>query len=244
MNIHPVFQERIDHAIGLLHHSAGQTTSEILNRAADCPQDSNFLFPYTAFYLGLNYDGECINPDTRRPLDRNISDLSPAEAAHVLEDHAPTILDPAHLTAATSRHRICNHDLTAIAELIAHLDATAQRIITRGGPASPPYGGPLPTAPLWYNTASRSPPQSTKAGWTSYATNTVPKPDRVCDAYSNGSAPKATARNPVSQRRSRPSPAPTTVCTPTRLPYRSELPVAGAAGILASMTKARINRII
>ena len=106
-------------------------------RAADCPQDSNFLFPYTAFYLRLNYDGECINPDTRRPLDRNISDLSPAEAAQVLADHAPTILDPAHLTAATSRHRICNHDLTAIAELIAHLDAAAQRIIYQGRPSVP-----------------------------------------------------------------------------------------------------------
>ena len=137
MNIHPVFQERLDHAICLLRHSAGQTTAEILNRAAYRPQDGNLLSPEAAFYLGLNYDGECINPDTRRPLDRNISDLSPAGAAQALADHDPTIMDPAHLTTATSLHRIRNHDLTAIAELIEHLDATARRIIHQGRPSVP-----------------------------------------------------------------------------------------------------------
>ena len=137
MNVHPVFQERIDHAIDRLHNTAGQTTAQILNRAAYRPQDGNLLSPEAAFYLGLNHDGECINPDTRRPLDRNISDLSPPEAAQALADHDPTILDPAHLTKATSLHRTCNHDLTAIATLIDHLDATARRIIYQGRPSVP-----------------------------------------------------------------------------------------------------------
>ena len=137
MNVHPIFQERLDHAIDRLRHSAGQTTAEILNRAAYRPQDGNMLSPEAAFYLGLNYDGKCINPDTRRPLDRNISDLSPQEAAQALADHDPTILDPAHLTTATSLHRIRNHDIMAVAELIEHLDATAHRIIYQGRPSVP-----------------------------------------------------------------------------------------------------------
>ena len=137
MNVHPVFQHRLDHAIDQLHNTAGQTTAEILNRAAYRPQDANLLSPQAAFYLGLNYDGECINPDTRRQLDSNISDLSPLDAAQALADHAPAFLDPAHLTIATSLHRIRNHDPLGIAVLTEHLDATAQRIIYQGRPSVP-----------------------------------------------------------------------------------------------------------
>ena len=136
MNIHPVFRERLDHAISLLRHQDG-TTAQILNRAAHRQQDGNMLSPEAAFYLGLNYDGECVNPDSRRPLNRNISDLPPAEAAQALADADPQILDPAHLTLATSLHRICNHDPTAAAQLVGHLDATAQRIIYLGRPSVP-----------------------------------------------------------------------------------------------------------
>lgn len=136
MNIHPVFQQRLDHAISLLRAGEG-TTAEILNRAAHRQQDGNMLSPSAAFYLGLNYDGECINPDTRRPLDRNISDLTPSEAAQALADADPTILDPAHLTTATSPHRIVYHDLTAVAQLIHHLDDTAHRIVYQGRPSVP-----------------------------------------------------------------------------------------------------------
>ena len=138
MNIHPVFQARLNHAIDMLCSGYyGQTTAELLNRAAYRQQDGNFLSPETAFYLGLNPDGEYVNPDTRRAMDRNISDLSPTEAAQALVDADPTILDPAHLTMATSLHRIRNHDPLAIAVLIDHLDATAQRIIYQGRPSVP-----------------------------------------------------------------------------------------------------------
>lgn len=137
MNVHPVFQQRIDHAIDRLRNTAGRTTAEILNRAAYRPQDGNLLSPETAFYLGLNYDGEYINPDTRRPLERNISNQSPLKAAQALADYDPTILHPAHLTTATSLHRIRNHDFTAVAELIQHLDNTARRIIYQGRPSVP-----------------------------------------------------------------------------------------------------------
>ena len=118
MNIPPLFWQRLEHAIDLLRNSAGQTTAQILNRAAHRQQDGNFLSPETAFYLGFNYDGKCDNPDTRRALYRNISDLSPTETAQALADAAPTILDPAHLTMAASPHRIRNHDPLAIAVLI------------------------------------------------------------------------------------------------------------------------------
>lgn len=137
MNIHPVFQARLNHAIDMLYSSYGQTTAEILNRAAHRRQDGNFLSPETAFYLGLNPDGEYVNPENRRSLDRNISDLSPTEAAQALVDADPTIIDPAHLTMATSLHRIRNHDPLGIAVLIEHLDATAQRIIYQGRPSVP-----------------------------------------------------------------------------------------------------------
>ena len=136
MNIHPVFRERLDHAISLLRAGNG-TTAEILNRAAHRQQDGNMLSPSAAFWLGLNYDGECIDPVTLQSLDRNISDLSPSEAAQALADNAPTILDPAHLTAATSLHHIVNHNPDTTAVLLEHLDTTARRVIYQGRPTVP-----------------------------------------------------------------------------------------------------------